>query len=58
VRHRPYRVPALRSSFAGFRFPPEVIMLAIRWYLRYGNIRRGHYELGTEETVTYGSRLP
>jgi hypothetical protein len=33
-------------------------MLAIRWYLRYGNIRRGHYELGTEETVTYGSRLP
>lgn len=25
-----------RSAFAGYRFPPEVIMLAVRWYLRYG----------------------
>jgi transposase-like protein len=24
------------GSFAGFRFPPEVILLAVRWYLRYG----------------------
>ena len=24
------------SIFAGFRFPPEVISLAVRWYLRYG----------------------
>ena len=23
------------SVFAGFRFPPEVISLAVRWYLRY-----------------------
>jgi hypothetical protein len=23
-------------GFAGFRFPPEVILLAVRWYLRYG----------------------
>ena len=23
------------STFAGFRFPPEVILLAVRWYLRY-----------------------
>ena len=23
------------SAFAGFRFPPEVILLAVRWYLRY-----------------------
>jgi transposase-like protein len=29
------RVPA-RSAFAGFRFPPEVIVLAVRWYLRFG----------------------
>jgi transposase-like protein len=29
-------VPAPRSSFIGFRFPAEVIMLAVRWYLRYG----------------------
>ena len=25
-----------RSAFAGFRFPPEIIVLAVRWYLRYG----------------------
>ena len=23
------------SAFAGYRFPPEVIALAVRWYLRY-----------------------
>ena len=28
--------PVDRSAFAGYRFPPEVIMLAVRWYLRYG----------------------
>jgi transposase-like protein len=27
-------VPAPRSGFAGFRFPPEVIMVAVRWYLQ------------------------
>ena len=29
----PARMP---SGFDGFRFPPEVILLAVRWYLRYG----------------------
>jgi len=24
-----------RSAFKGFRFPPEIIVLAVRWYLRY-----------------------
>jgi transposase-like protein len=24
------------STFAGFRFPPDVIVLAVRWYLRFG----------------------
>ena len=48
MRHRPYRVPALRSSFAGFRFPPEVIMLAVGWYLRYGLSYRGVEELLAE----------
>jgi transposase-like protein len=28
-------VPAA-SAFAGFRFPPELILLAVRWYLRHG----------------------
>jgi transposase-like protein len=23
-----------KSAVAGFRFPPEVIMVAVRWYLR------------------------
>jgi transposase-like protein len=32
----PAAVPAPKSSFVGFRFPREVIMLALRWYVRYG----------------------
>jgi hypothetical protein len=24
-----------RSAFAGFRFPAEVIVVAVRWYLRF-----------------------
>ena len=28
--------PAPSSAFAGYRFPPEVITLAVRWYLRFG----------------------
>jgi hypothetical protein len=33
-RVRPILPP--RSAFTGFRFPREVIVLAVRWYLRYG----------------------
>jgi len=33
-RSRP--VVTMPPGFAGFRFPPEVILLAVRWYLRYG----------------------
>jgi hypothetical protein len=28
--------PPNTCSFAGYRFPPDVILLAVRWYLRYG----------------------
>jgi transposase-like protein len=28
-----------KSAFAGFRFPPEVIVIAVRWYLRYNLFR-------------------
>ncbi|SBW23672.1 hypothetical protein FDG2_3878 [Candidatus Protofrankia californiensis] len=35
MRRRPVCPPVLVSEFAGFRFPPEVIVLAVRWYLRY-----------------------
>jgi hypothetical protein len=33
---RPRPPVRMASGFAGFRFPPEVILLAVRWYLRYG----------------------
>jgi transposase-like protein len=33
-RPRPATVP--RSGFAGSCFPPEVTVLAVRWYLRFG----------------------
>jgi hypothetical protein len=34
-----------RSAFTGFRFPPEVIVLAVRWYLRFGLSYRDLEEL-------------
>ena len=39
------RVTAAGSGFAGFRFPPEVITLAVRWYLRFGLSYRDVEEL-------------
>jgi IS6 family transposase len=38
-------------SFAGFRFPSEVILLAVRWYLRYGLSYRDIEELLAERGV-------
>ena len=40
-----------RSAFAGFRFPPEVITVAVRWYLRYGLSYRDMEELLAERGV-------
>jgi transposase-like protein len=48
-RPRPATVP--RSAFAGFCFPPEVIVLAVRWYLRFGLSFRDLEELLTERGV-------
>ncbi len=39
------------SGFTGFRFPPEVILLAVRWYLRYGLSYRDLEELLAERGV-------
>jgi transposase-like protein len=39
------------SAFLGFRFPPEVIVLAVRWYLRYGLSYRDLEELLAERGV-------
>jgi transposase-like protein len=41
----------MRSTFAGFRFPPDVIVLAVRWYLRFGLSYRDVEELLTERGV-------
>lgn len=40
-----------RSAFVGFRFPPEVILLAVRWYLRYGLSYRDVEEPLTERGI-------
>jgi transposase-like protein len=40
------------SAFAGFRFPREVISVAVRWYLRYGLSYRDVEELLAERGVT------
>ena len=46
-RPRATRPRVDRSAFAGFRFPPEVITVAVRWYLRYGLSYRDVEELPT-----------
>src|SRR3954447_11198136 len=46
---RPVRPCA--SAFAGFRFPPDVIVLAVRWYLRFGLSYRDLEELLAERGV-------
>ena len=48
-RGRPVEVPP--SGFAGFRFPAEVILLAVRWYLRYGLSYRDLEELLAERGI-------
>lgn len=48
---RPARVSTPRSGFAGFHFPPEVIMMAVRWYLRCGLSYRDVEELLAERGI-------
>ncbi len=40
------------SAFAGFRFPREMISVAVRWYLRYGLSYRDVEELLAERGVS------
>ena len=40
------------SAFAGFRFPREVITVAVRWYLRYGLSYRDVEELLAERGIS------
>jgi transposase-like protein len=46
IRRRPVSV-----SFAGYRFRPDVILLAVRWYLRHGLSYRDVEELLAERGV-------
>lgn len=39
------------SAFSGYRLPPEVIMLAVRWFLRYGLSYRDLEELLADRGV-------
>jgi transposase-like protein len=45
-RHVPHR-----TAFAGFRFPPEVIVLAVRWYPQFGLSHRDVEELLAERGI-------
>ncbi|MCK9921718.1 IS6 family transposase [Frankia sp. AgPm24] len=51
MRRRHVRPPAPTSEFAGFRFPPEVIVLAVRWYLRFALSYRDVEELLAERGI-------
>jgi transposase-like protein len=50
TRHR-RPAPATRSAFAGFGFPANVIVVAVRWYLRFGLSYRDVEELLAERGV-------
>jgi transposase-like protein len=49
--HRPRPATIPRSAFTGFCFPPDVIVLAVRWYLRFALSYRDVEELLTERGV-------
>jgi transposase-like protein len=52
MRTRRPRPPAVaRSAFAGFCFPPEVILLSVRWYLRFALSYRDVEELLAERGI-------
>jgi transposase-like protein len=41
----------MRPAFAGFRFPSDIIVLAVRWYLRFGLSYRDVEELLAERGI-------
>jgi transposase-like protein len=51
MRTRPRPAPIPGSAFAGFRFPSDVIVLAVRWSLRFGLSYRDVEELLAERGV-------
>jgi len=53
MKHRRPLRPAIAvpSASIGYRFSPEVILLAVRWYLRYGLSYRNVVELLAERGI-------
>ena len=53
MRSRRHVAPSVpeSSAFCGYRFPPEVIVLAVRWYLRFGLSYRDLEELLAERGI-------
>jgi transposase-like protein len=49
--HRRVQAPPQSSSFTGFRYPLYVILVAVRWYLRYALSYRDVEELLAERGV-------
>ena len=49
--HRQRPPVTMPSEFTGIRFPPEVILLAVRLYLRYGLSYRDLEELLAERGI-------
>ena len=45
------RASLRRAAFVGFRIPPEVVTVAVRWYLRCGLSYRDVEELLAERGV-------
>ena len=48
---RPRAAPVPRSAFIGFCFPSDVIVVAVRWYLRFGLSYRDVEELLAERGI-------
>jgi transposase-like protein len=48
---RPHPATIARFAFAGFRFPPDVVFIAVPWYLRFGLSYRDVEELLAERGV-------
>jgi DDE domain len=53
TRRPPRPASVVRSAFAGFHFPGDVIVLAVRWYLRFGLCYRDVEELRTDHVTIY-----
>jgi transposase-like protein len=51
LSNRPGLLLPPKSAFAGFRFPSEAIVVAVRWYLRYNLSYRDVEELLVERGI-------